>query len=385
MKLRKFSSWFSLIVMFALSANALFLLMIQRAHDSMLAEQQHRQQAMSLAIELRQETEQLTNLVRAYTSTGQTRFLTYYYDILAIRQGEKPQPQNYVSGAYWDLAIAGEIQHHFPENGEQRSLTHKMRSLGFSAEEFSALDKVTSATEAMKQIEQVAFAATQGLYDPRTENFVSDGKPQLDFASQLVHSKKYNQLKSDLAKSVVKLVAMVDKRTTAAVHEAAKDLEHWILLTFGNMAFTFAMILAASQVIRLLVLQPIGALSKAAKHLAQGDYSTRTGVGNKQGVEELLALGATFDGMAQSIEDDLKIRRQVQQELEIAHLKTEATLRETKGFMDNSSVGIAFTRDRKIYRYNDSFGRMIGFQGDSGIGQLGRVLYPSDDAYNSIG
>jgi HAMP domain-containing protein len=347
MKLKQFSLWFSLVVVFALSANALFLLMIQQAHDSVVTVQEHRQHAMSLANELRQETEQLASLVRAYTSTGQTRYLTYYYDILAIRQGEKPQPEHYVPGAYWDMAVAGEIQHQFPQNGELSSFTDRMKLQGFSKEEFSTLDKVSAATEAMKQIEQVAFAATQGLYDPQTEDFVSDGKPQLEFASQLVHSQKYNQLKSSLAKSVTELVSMVDERTNAAVSRAAKDLERWIFLTFGSVMFTFDMVLAASQVIRRRVLQPIESLSKATSLLAQGDYSTRTGIGggenpsqtpgSEQGVEELIALGATFDSMAESIQRDITLQQQVQQELEVANRKAEEATKAKSMFLANMS------------------------------------------------
>ncbi|MFA7240210.1 MAG: response regulator [Sulfuricellaceae bacterium] len=354
LKLKQFSLWFSLAVVFALSANAIFLLMIQQAHDGVVTVQDHRHRAMSLANELQQETEQLTHLVRAYTSTGQTRYLTYYYDILAIRQGEKPQPENYVPGAYWDMAIAGEIQHRFPQNGELHSLANRMKSLGFSIDEFDALGKVFAATEAMKQVEQIAFAATQGLYDPVTEDFVSDGKPNLEFASRQVHSQNYNQLKSNLAKSVIGLASMVDKRTNTAVASAAKDLERWILLTFGSVLFTFAMVLVASQVIRRRVLQPIDALSQAAGRLAQGDYSTRTGIGGKaegsavysatvrdagseRGVEELLALGATFDAMAEAIERDIKLRQQAQQALEAANRKAEEATRAKSMFLANMS------------------------------------------------
>ncbi|HCI15089.1 MAG TPA: hybrid sensor histidine kinase/response regulator [Gallionellaceae bacterium] len=354
MKLKQFSLWFSLVVILALSANAVFLLMIKQGYDSVVAVQEHRQRAMSLTDELRQETEQLTSLVRAYTSTGQTRYLTYYYDILAIRQGEKPQPENYVSGAYWDMAIAGEIQLRFPQNGEQRSLSDRMKSLGFSREEFDALGKVAAATEAMKQTEQIAFAATQGLYDPLTQDFVSDGKPHLDFASQQVHSQEYNLLKSNLAKSVIELVSMVDKRTNAALNRAAQELQRWIFLTLGSVALTFAMVLAALQVIRRRVLQPIDMLSNAAARLAQGDYSTRTGVGCGEdvsaanlgsvrdagrvlAVEELLALGSTFDSMAESIEQDIKLRQQTQQELEAANLKAEEATRAKSMFLANMS------------------------------------------------
>ena len=333
MKLKQFSLWFSLAVMLALSANALFLLMIQRGYDSVVTVQDHRQRAMSLTNELRQETELLTNLVRGYTSTAQTNYLTYYYDILAIRQGEKPQPENYVPGTYWDMAIAGEIKPRFSANGEQRSLAERMKSLGFSPAELDALGKVSAATESMKQIEQIAFAATQGLYDPLTHDFISDGKPNLAFASQLVHSQEYNQLKSNLAKSVTGLILMVNERTNTAVTEAANELKRWIFLTLCSVLFTFVMVLAALQVIRRRVLRPIETLSNAAALLAQGDYSTRTGVGGgvqsavsevkksgkDRGVEELMALGETFDSMAESIERDIKLREQAQQELQAAH------------------------------------------------------------------
>ncbi len=346
MKLKQFSLWFSLVVMLAMGANAVFLLMIKQAYDGVVTVQEHRQRAMLLANELRQETEQLTSLVRAYTSTGQTPYLTYYYDILAIRMGEKPQPENYVPDTYWDMAIAGEIQPRFPQNGTQRSLAERMKSLGFSKDELDALSKVFDATEAMKQIEQIAFAATQGLYDPVTQDFVSDGNPHLDFANQQVHSRKYNQLKSHLAKSVMGLISMVDERTNKEVTRATNDLERWILLTLGSVLFTFVMVLAASQVIRRRVLQPIGVLSKAAGRLAQGDYSTRIGggpgageaaSGSERGVEELMALGATLDGMANSIEQDIKLRQQTQRELETANQKAEDATRAKSMFLANMS------------------------------------------------
>lgn len=338
----------------ALSANAISILKIQQAYKNVTVVQEHRQRAMSLANDLRQETEQLTQLVRAYTSTGQTYYLTYYYDILAIRQGEKPQPENYVSGAFWDMAIAGKIPYRIPQNGERHSLVDRMRSLKFSKVEIKALNIVFAATESMKQIEQIAFAATQGLYDPKKKDFVSDGKPNLDFASELVHSQKYNELKADLSTSVLDLITLVDNRTNNAVKDAATDLERWIFVTFGSVLFTFVMVLAAFQVIRRRVLKPIEMLSKAASHLADGDYSARVGFACKndnpdstpdltvkvnypESVVELIALGSTLDNMAGSIEKDILLRQQIQDELIAANHKVEDATRAKSMFLANMS------------------------------------------------
>ncbi len=64
---------------------------------------------------------------------------------------------------------------------------------------------------------------------------------------------------------------------------------------------------------------------------------------------------------------------------------TETALRENKGIMDNASLGISFTRERKIFRYNKAFREMFGFSGESGIDQPGRALFCSDEDYDELG
>ena len=48
--------------------------------------------------------------------------------------------------------------------------------------------------------------------------------------------------------------------------------------------------------------------------------------------------------------------------LQHSNVITKTTLREINGIMDNASVGIAFTRERGISRYNNSFGKIFGFR-----------------------
>jgi hypothetical protein len=52
----------------------------------------------------------LARLVRSYVVTRETRYLTYYYAILAIREGEKPAVENGSAASYWDRVIAGETR-----------------------------------------------------------------------------------------------------------------------------------------------------------------------------------------------------------------------------------------------------------------------------------
>ncbi|MRV72368.1 response regulator [Duganella sp. FT92W] len=336
MKLRKVTAWFSAIVLLSLGANCWLMFLIHRAYGDTVASQRSRQEALALTAGLQQETDRLTSLVRLYTDTGETRYLFYYYDILGIREGAKPMPADYDPATYWDAAIAGRIEHRLPENGVRLSLAERMKRHRFGSAEFNALSKVLAATNAMKQTEQIAFAATQGLYDPELGDFVSDGEPHRDYANSLVHSRDYSLRKADLSAAVGELGALTAKRTSMEMAQAEQRLESRIALCVISLVITVALVLLIGQVIRRKVLRPIHMLGTAAGKVAKGDYSTRFAA-EDGAVDELATLGATFDSMAHAIEGDIAARAATQRELETARSHAEDATRAKSMFLANMS------------------------------------------------
>ena len=335
MRLQKVSTWFFALVLLVLGANAMFLVLITRAYDTVVAAQNHRRSALALTNELQRETEQLERLVRAYTVTGEARYLLYYYDILAVRNGEKAGPDTPNPVSYWDDVIAGRVKHQASPDGNKRSLADLMKSEGFTDAELLALRRVLNATAAMNEVEQKAFAATQGLYDPDTGKYVSDGVVRLDYASRLVHSAGYNALKADLSAAVGALFNMIDRRTGSEVSAAGLALERWILLSLVSMAATIVLGVLALRGIRRNVLVPLGRLGQGTDQLATGDYSTR--VGSLRGFDEIGALGHTVDLMAHAIEDDIGRRHAIQKELEVARQQAEDATHAKSRFLANMS------------------------------------------------
>ncbi|WP_372528417.1 PAS domain-containing hybrid sensor histidine kinase/response regulator, partial [Piscinibacter sp.] len=67
------------------------------------------------------------------------------------------------------------------------------------------------------------------------------------------------------------------------------------------------------------------------------------------------------------------------------HEALKQTLREMEAIMRNAPVGIVFTRERRITRYNRKFGQMYGYENDSAVGLPARVLYRSDVDYGAVG
>ncbi|MBF0097584.1 MAG: response regulator [Magnetococcales bacterium] len=336
MKLQKASVWFSIFLLVGVSVNMITMILVKQAHNDVVVAQNHRQQAMALMGELRQETEQMVRFVRAYTVTGEARYLLYYYDIVSIRMGEKPAPESSNPSTYWDLVVAERQPHKLPANKGKYSLQDRMRSVGFSAQELAGLQEVIAATQAMNQIEQVAFAATQGLYDPATASFVSDGSPHLDYASQLVHGKNYNILKADLSEAVARLTVMVDERTTSEEAAASNRLDHLIQRAIALWVVTFVIIAISYRMVRNQVLRPIALLDNAAQVIASGDYQRRVSL-NHRVVDELRSLGHTLNDMARAICDDIDARIAVQQELEEARILAEEASRSKSMFLANMS------------------------------------------------
>jgi len=66
---------------------------------------------------------------------------------------------------------------------------------------------------------------------------------------------------------------------------------------------------------------------------------------------------------------------------------TEArqALTEIQAIMTNATIGIFFTRERTITRYNGCFGAMFGYAPGEALGLSARVLYPDDTAFAEMG
>ncbi len=336
MKLKTVSHTMFVGAMLALMANFAFLLVIRSAFDNSAQVAGQREQTTRALEHLRQETDLLRRLVRAYTATGNAKYLLTYYDIYAIRQGEKGDPAVGDPSAFWEARLIHQRLEPLPATGDKLPLLARMKALNLSADELASLQRVVDATERLKKTEQVAFAATQGLYDAERHAFVSEGEPNLAYATQLVHSRAYEQDGVDLTRSIADLTQRADARTEAAVQEASTRVSRFIGMAVAVDLLLLPMMAGALMVIRRRVLRPIDALSRQARAFAAGDYTLRSQL-RPDAVREMFALSATMDTMAQSIQNDLAARSQVQAALQEARDQAESATRAKSLFLANMS------------------------------------------------
>jgi signal transduction histidine kinase len=294
----------------------------------------HRQESLELTVEVRREVDLLSRLVSSYVTTANPRFLIYYYDILAIREGSKPALKG-VSSTYWEEVVSGMRTYVPPPPGPGVALSERGSRLGFDALEQSLLQRVFKISEQMKEVEQIAFAATQGLYDPVKREMVSEAEPHREFASHLLHEARYLKLRADLAIAVAELSAQVDRRTKESLVKAGEKLQHWILLSLLLLVGAMFVLVFGYHYLKRHLLAPLTAMHRTAIALAEKSYSQR--VGDVQGVEEVHALAATIDSMASAIEADLEQRELVQRALRQARARAEVAAETKAIFLANMS------------------------------------------------
>ncbi|WP_295003312.1 response regulator [uncultured Dechloromonas sp.] len=294
----------------------------------------HRQESMELMVEVHREVDLLSRLVSSYVTTANPRYLIYYYDILAIREGSKPPLQG-VSATYWEEVVSGMRSYMPPPPGQGDALSQRGSRLGFDAAEQAILQRVFRITDEMKEVEQVAFAATQGLYDPVRKEMVSEAEPQTEFANALLHEPQYLKHRADLAIAVAELSAQVDQRTKQALVQAGEKLRRWIIVALMLLVWSVFVLIFGYYYLKRNLLAPLTSLHRTALALAEKSYGQR--VGDIHGVEEVHSLATTIDSMATAIEADLAQRELVQRALRQARARAEVAAETKAIFLANMS------------------------------------------------
>ncbi len=335
MRLSKLSLLYSGILILVVCINALVSCFVLGAFNHAQQVQDMRLQDLRAVENLRREADILSRLVRTYVATREGRYLEYYYAIIAIRKGEKPIPPAEDPVGYWDQVIAGEVVHNEHLEGPRISLRARMASLAFGDLERGALEEVLDRAEALRYMEQTAFAASQGYYDPDVQMLAQDGLPHPEMAVQLIYGADYQALQASLSRHLSELRLLVDRRTSAEVADARSRLHVWIIISMLDMILSAALVIFGMRTLRQQVLTPLASMCALTDELARGRYDVR--MSGTEGVPEVQALQQTFNSMAASIEHDIREREAFEAELREARARAEQAAQTKSMFLANMS------------------------------------------------
>lgn len=206
-----YSKMTSTFLLFFLSASILMSLWF---NHKLSHSQKQRYLSYVAADELRQSSDDLTRMVRTYVATKDPRYEKMYWDILAIRNGDKARPLRY-ENIYWDF-IAFTNEKPRPD-GQKIPLYKIMEDLEFTQKEFEKLAEAEMYSNNLVRKEMLAMHAIKGEFLDAQGKFTIRGEPDYDYAQTLMNDESYHSDKVDIMTPIDEFFVMVNARTEAQV------------------------------------------------------------------------------------------------------------------------------------------------------------------------
>jgi PAS domain S-box-containing protein len=212
-------------------------------HEKLIESERLRLETDELADELRMSSDVLTHFARAYVVTADPKFEEYYWQVLAIRNGQQPRPDQY-QRIYWDLVAAtGKVSRGATARVPLQKL---MRDIGFTNQEFAKLKEAQRYSDALVRTEEIAMHAVKGLYQDDSGNFSVHWEPDLARARNLMFDQAYYAQKAKIMQSIDDCDVLVTARTTTlAEHYHDKGTQYftltiaWLVLLLVVMPISF--------------------------------------------------------------------------------------------------------------------------------------------------
>ena len=286
---------------------SIMLLFIVNSQESLVEAQDNRYKSYLLADELRQSSDDLTRLARTYVISEDDKYEKMYWDILAIRNGQKPRPEN-AERIYWDFVL--EYGHKPRPDDKTVALQDLMKEAGFTEEEFTLLKQAQANSDGLVTTETIAMNAIKGLYDDGKGNYNIKSEPEPVMARKIMHDDQYHIDKAKIMGPIDQFFKKLNVRTSNLVADHQKHTEFllWIaqLLVLLLILFSIGVGYYVFKIIFTQVggePQNIGEISKA---VAVGDINVDYQEGGKDltGIfEELKLITASFKNRAKLIEN----------------------------------------------------------------------------------
>lgn len=248
---------------------------VMQSQDELQSAQENRYLSYMLADELRQSSDDLTRLARTYVLTGNEQYEKMYWDILAIRNGEKPRPQH-AERIYWDLVL--EYGQKPREDGETIALEELMKQAGFTEEEFEFLHQAQANSDGLVQTETIAMNAMKGLFQDESGNFTLRKEPNPQMAQRIMHDLQYHREKAKIMQPIDQFFGKFNERTA----ESVKNKHETLVLFKTSFLLLFIVLLLLSIFIGFYIFRTIFSqiggepkvVAEVAERVARGNLFT---------------------------------------------------------------------------------------------------------------
>ena len=264
----------------------------------------NRYESFLLADELRQSSDDLTRLARTYVVTGEDHWEQQYWEVLDIRNGRKPRPQDY-QRIYWDFRAAGQQTPRAVTTAVP--LQELMKRAGFTEAEFAKLREAQGNSDDLVRTETIAMNLMKGLYDDGQGNFTQKGVVDAEKARALMHGADYHRYKAKIMQPLDEFFVLLDRRTAAAAAAAGERVSFWQSMVLVGCVLMMAVFAAMLTYTYRAIRRQLGTeprdLAAAVQRIAEGDLAVTIEVQQSNSASVAAALRNMQSALRKMVEE----------------------------------------------------------------------------------
>ena len=220
--------------------------------------------AQYLSSELRTISDDLTRFIRTYTVTGNESYWDFYNEVVNIQNGISRLPKEPYR-VYWDLLISDGV----PPRGfdPPKSLSLRMKEAAFTSEELRELEEALRESDALIDLETVAYNAMHGRYRPSNGSsldFTVIAPPNQTLAMELVHSVYYHHWVGRIMRSIDRFTDISERRIKAKI-SYSNSVNIVILAVLGIIIFFFILLFCLYMFVDMEHIQVVKVLEKQSR------------------------------------------------------------------------------------------------------------------------
>lgn len=251
----------SFLILFGsiISINLLVLLLLfvlLGSQQKQYVSQIDRFNAIEFGAYLRESSEDLTAYCRNFVITGDSIWVTRYWDIVYSREGETSIETR------------------------RQSILERMKKMGFSDEEFDLLQSALQNSNQLVEVEREAMYASQGIFLNEDGEYTVAGPPDLDYAVDLLYNADYVSFQDKILEPIDRFEQLIVQRTGDETERSASEGKR-LLVTITALK-TFAIIF--SIVAFIMIWRLIRKEEEILEKLEWSELQFKTLVNNLPGV-----------------------------------------------------------------------------------------------------
>lgn len=248
-----------------------------------------------LAEDLLRSSELLTRFARTYVVTKDEKYLTYFKDVLDIRNGKTRRPDHY-NGVYWHLVTDSLISPPV-RSGTCIPLEVQMQDAGITIKEFGLLKDAQNYSNDLVHLENEAM----GMIDAIKSKNVSPADTAAVHlkAINMLHGTEYHHYKATIMQPIGEFVKLLNERTQKEEEAILKKVNQLLFLLITTSLLALLCFIFFAFIIYKKVLKRGALIIDAVQTITQGDLQKRI---NDHQKDELSLLSCAIDKMTDKLE-----------------------------------------------------------------------------------